>query len=481
MDFCTDPLHCRHTIMALCIVGAVMNTASCNLFRGVRVVTSIGILLLGIAGLGWGREISLTEAVNLALANHPDIQQAELKLSLAQLQLETGWAKASWPFLSLTLGAANPSLFSPQVNLEAGLSLPFGTTNRLAGKLALQPTTGSLMPTSWGLSFSLSLDLTNPMGGAAQLASLAQVVEDARRSWEKTKAAVVVNIIKVYSELLSLNAKLEQAQANLEKAERDLVQVTEAVAAGLAGNLDLLQARLSAIEARITLDEARGNCGAQQARFAREYLGLEEDLGLVPLQLRVEDLPATVRALLLAVDLEAAAERTAEVLASHEKVEEAQEDLDRTRWAWLPTLSAETAWTNNGFQLGWTVHFNLFSPGRDKQVAIAERGLASARLVLQTARQNAWRQLSDLRASLNAALQSLERLPLEEEKWVLQEEVQRTKYQIGTLSESDWLEFQRQKEAFALDANQRSVSLFLAYLNFRAAVGWSLEWEEWLK
>jgi outer membrane protein TolC len=141
----------------------------------------------------------------------------------------------------------------------------------------------------------------------------------------------------------------------------------------------------------------------------------------------------------------------------------------------------EAGWTDKGFQLGWTLRFDLFSPGREKEIAIAEKELTLAQLSLQTARQNARRQLYDLRAALNTALQSLERLPLEEEKWALQEELYRTKYEVGTLSESDWQEFQRQKEAFAIEADQRSLSLLVAYLNFRSGAGLSLEWEEWLK
>jgi len=441
----------------------------------------VAVLLTGMAGLASGRELSLTEAVNLALANHPDIQQAELRFDLAKLQLEAAQAKTSWPSLALALSPSGSSLFSPQFNFEASLSLPFGTTNRLAGKLAVQPAAGSLVPTSWGLSFSLSLDPMNPQGEAAQLATLAQAVEDTERSWEKAKATVVITTIKSYSELLPLEAKLGQAQANLEKAEQDLAQVEKAVSAGLAGNLDLLQARLSVLDARIALEEANTNCESQLARFTQEYLGLEGDVELVPLQVAVEDLAAAAQALVAAVDLEAAAERTTEVLAAQKKAEEAQTALDEARGSWLPTLSVEAGWTDKGFQLGWTLRFDLFSPGRGKEIAIAEKELTAAELSLQSARQNARRQLYDLRAAVNTALQGLERLPLEEEKWALQEKLYRTKYEVGTLSESDWREFQRQKEAFEIEASQRSLSLLVAYLNFRSGVGLSLEWEEWLK
>lgn len=450
-----------------------------------RKLRPLVFLLLVVWGVGLAAPqtpfLTLREAIELALVAHPDIRQAELRFDLAKLQLEAAQAKTSWPSLTLALSPSGSSLFSPQFNFEAGLSLPFGTTNRLAGKLSVQPSSGRLLPTSWGLSFSLSLDPMNPMGGAAQLANLAQAVEDAKRSWEKAKATVVINTVKSYSELLSLKAKLDQAQANLEKAEQDLAQVEKAVSAGLAGNLDLLQARLSAIEARIALEEARTKLESQLARFTQEYLGLEGDVELVPLQLAVEDLAAAAQALLAAVDLEAAAERTAEVLAAQKRVEEAQTALDQARGSWLPTLSLEAGWTDKGFQLGWTLRFDLFSPGREKEIAIAEKELTLAQLSLQTARQNARRQLYDLRAALNTALQSLERLPLEEEKWALQEELYRTKYEVGTLSESDWQEFQRQKEAFAIEADQRSLSLLVAYLNFRSGAGLSLEWEEWLK
>ncbi len=444
-------------------------------------LVSAAVFLVVPSDLGRGRELSLSEVVHLALANHPDIRQAELKVTLTQLQVELGWAKAAWPTLSLGVGSAIPSLFSPQVDLTAGLSLPFWTSSRLAGKLALHPATDGLVPRSWGVSFSVTLDLADPSGAVAQLEKSAQAAEDAKRSLEKTKATVIVNLIRSYSELLSLSAKLKQARANLEKAERDLVQAESAFDAGLVGRVDVLEARISAVEARIAVEGAEGNWEAQRTRFARDDLGLEEDIELLPLTLAVDDLVAAARALLMTVDVVEAAERSSEVLAAKQKVEEAEQALDRIRRSWLPTVSMEAAWTNNGLQLGWTMGFDLFSPGRDKEIAMAEAELASAWLALRIARQSAQRQLSDLQASVQAALGSLERLPLEAERWALQEELYRTKYELGTLSESDWREFQRQKEAFVLEADQRSISLFVAYLNLRAGVGLPLEWEEWLK
>jgi outer membrane protein TolC len=52
------------------------------------------ILLAVNVSFGMAKELNVAEAVQLALANHPDIKQAELQVSLAELQLASAQAKA---------------------------------------------------------------------------------------------------------------------------------------------------------------------------------------------------------------------------------------------------------------------------------------------------------------------------------------------------------------------------------------------------
>jgi outer membrane protein TolC len=107
--------------------------------------------------------------------------------------------------------------------------------------------------------------------------------------------------------------------------------------------------------------------------------------------------------------------------------------------------------------------------------------MALAELNLQTARATVRQRILDQSAALLSALQALDRLSLEEEEWNLKEQINRSKYEAGLLSESDWFQFQRDKETFVLEAQQRLASVLLAYLNLQAALGGPVDWEAWWK
>ena len=445
---------------------------------GKGVLGFCAVFFLLFAFSTFGKDLTVQEAIKLALSNHPDIRRAELQLSLAQLQLSAAQARTFFPSISLTLGPSG-ELF-PTGTISASASWPFGTSNRFTGRLLLQPAEKNWNIT-WNIAFSLGLNLSNPMAAAETLVNLTQAVEDARASLEKTKATVVTTTLKSYADILALKAKMDQAKAAKDKAAQNLAKTEEKVKSGLSSSLDLLQARLSLIQAELNLVQAQENYETQKSRFLKEYLGITEDTELVPFSLDTEALKQAAEELLKNVDLEAAVEGKSEVRTAKLKVEAAQEALEQARLSWLPTLSFEVGLGPKGLTFGWSVQFDLFLPDRNAQIRMAEVQLALAELALASARSTARQELSNLVTSLRSALEALARLPLEKEQWDLQEEINRAKYAAGTLSESDWLDFQREKEAFMVEAQGRSVTLLLAYLNLRAALGLSVDWEDWLR
>lgn len=445
---------------------------------GKGVLGFCAVFFLLFAFSTFGKDLTVQEAIKLALSNHPDIRRAELQLSLAQLQLSAAQARTFFPSISLTLGPSG-ELF-PTGTISASASWPFGTSNRFTGRLLLQPAEKNWNIT-WNIAFSLGLNLSNPMAAAETLVNLTQAVEDARASLEKTKATVVTTTLKSYADILALKAKMDQAKAAKDKAAQNLAKTEEKVKSGLSSSLDLLQARLSLIQAELNLVQAQENYETQKSRFLKEYLGITEDTELVPFSLDTEALKQAAEELLKNVDLEAAVEGKSEVRTAKLKVEAAEKALEQARLSWLPTLSFEVGLGPKGLTFGWSVQFDLFLPDRNAQIRMAEVQLALAELALASARSTARQELSNLVTSLRSALEALARLPLEKEQWDLQEEINRAKYAAGTLSESDWLDFQREKEAFMVEAQGRSVTLLLAYLNLRAALGLSVDWEDWLR
>lgn len=409
------------------------------------------------------------------MANHPDVKQAELQLSLAELQLSSAKAKNFLPTLSLGILPSAGTV--PQANLSAAMSFPFGTSNKLTGKFSIQP--GPNFGFSWGMDFSLALDLANPMAAGEALANLSQALEDAQASLERTKAAVIVNVIKGYFDLLSLKAKADQAAESKAEAEKNLKAMGEKVSSGLAGDLDLLEAKLSLVQAELDYQQSQEAYQAQKARFLRDYLGIMEEVELAPVSLDKDKLSSAAKKLLDSLDIEQAVGAFQEVKAAQRKVEEARKTLDQTRLSWLPTLSLEIGVSPEGFKLGWNVQFDLFSPDYGAKVRAAEVQLALAELNLETVRATVRQRIVEQSSSLLSALQALDRLPLEEEEWNLKEKINRSKYEAGLLSESDWFSFQRSREAFLLEAQQRLVNVLLAYLNLQAALGGPVEWEGW--
>lgn len=163
-----------------------------------RVFALLFVAFAVMGAFGGAKELTLAEAVQLALVNHPDIKRAAYQVSLAELQVASAQARTLFPSLSLSVLPSSGA--SPQANLAATMSFPFGTSNRLAGQVSFVP--GPNWRISWTANFSLSVDLANPMAASDNLTSLARALDEARVSLEKTKANVIVSVIKGYLEVL---------------------------------------------------------------------------------------------------------------------------------------------------------------------------------------------------------------------------------------------------------------------------------------
>lgn len=443
------------------------------------------MLILLVAGLiltasaASARELSLAQAVEIASANHPDLRQAELRLAAAQFQLESAQAQAYWPSISVTLAPSGSFFSVPRIGLAANLSIPLGTSNNLGATLAL-----GWNESDWSISYAVSgsftVDLTNPMGAASQLENLSQSVKEAEEALSSVRSSVIISTIKSYTDVLALKARLDLAEANLAKAEATVKQTEDAISAGLSGELDLLQARLSLTEAQIALEQARSAYTLTLIQFAQS-LGLTEGIEVTPIELLTEPLLDEARKLLAETSLEEVVGRSSAVLAAERTLEEAKKSLERARWSLLPTITVEAGWNEKGLQLNWTLRFALFSPTYEAGVKLAETQVALAQLNVEVARRSAYRQLLELQSSLESAIQSLERLPMELDKWAMEEELYRKKYELGSISEADLQSFLQEKEAFLVEVQQRGVSLLLSYLNYKAAMGLSLDWEGWIR
>jgi len=455
-------------------------------WRGLAVLLAIGIGL----SVPWvsASATTIAEAVDRALGQHSELRQAHLSLRLAELELDATLTSYSLPTLSfqvqlpsLTLGGLAGELAG---SLGGSVALPLGSSAQLSGGLGLawNVDEGSWALDGWSLKYSQKIDFSQSSGALTEIERKRDAVADSEANLADTRNAVILETIETYSQLLSDEDAVSQAELKLEQVNDERASVEALVEEGIRGASALNQARLDVLEAQIKLDRLRTTYEQDLETFARETLGTTEPIELSPFELQIDDLREAAEALAERDDLiDVAVEASTAVRAALQSVEDAQDDLARALREMLPNLSIEAGYTNGTWAIGGSIEFDFFSPDRGDRIEIARTNLALAEEKLAGARTQQRNNLLHQQASLVESLRDLDRLALEEEKWALEEQVMTVKYEVGSIGDADWKEYVESRDAFVLEASQREASLLLAYLNYRDALGLELDWEEWLQ
>ncbi len=432
--------------------------------------------------------LPLNEAIVLALEHHSDVRQAELSLQITELELEAAWARSTVPSIGLQVNPPDLSMGGFAEDIEGtfgvGVSLPWGTQTSLSAALRLgwNRTTGEWDTPGWGITYSQRLDLAQLDAGSEELGARQQAMTDAKAVLEQARNTVVLDTIEAYSNLLSTRALLVQAKADLRQAEADLARMEEQVEAGIKGESSLLEAELGVLDAQITLEQAETAYTTDKDTFGRVTLGISEGFEPSAFELPLSDLTAAAAQMVIKAQIpEQAILDASEVQAAEEKVAAAKEALRAAHADPLPELSIQADIDEAGWKIGWGVSIDLFEPDRFLEIDIAAANLELAEAQLDTAEERVKNNILNRQASLKKALDDLERLPLEEEKWMLEEQVMRTKREAGAISEQDWEEFLEGKQTFDLTKDERITSLLLAYFRYRDSLGLNLDWEEWMQ
>lgn len=191
---------------------------------------------------------------------------------------------------------------------------------------------------------------------------------------------------------------------------------------------------------------------------------------------------SSVEALLVNQDaVEAAVASFSAVTNAKDALASAEDTLRKSRLGIAPEITVQAGFSDKGYSIAWSVSLTLFAPTWSEAVDIARLQVELAEERLRSAIRQAESSIRSRQKSLQAALTDIDRLPLEQERWALEEQVMRSKLEAGSISGDDWDDFDEQLNAFRLDVNDRSITLFVALLEYRSILGFPLEWEEWLE
>jgi len=207
-----------------------------------------------IAALVWAplllgqppRSLTLEQAKEIALRNHPRIRSAGFTASAAQSEVAQARAPL-YPMVSGSLtGAGSPE--------NAAVAAGALTTSSLSSRLASGLTVNQLI-TDFGR--------TSNLAASADLRAAAQ-----NRSVDTARAQVVLVVEQQYYRILAAQAVLETAKAALENRRLMLRQVRALAEGSFKSTLDVSFAEVTVSEAELDLYRAENEFAASQAAFS---------------------------------------------------------------------------------------------------------------------------------------------------------------------------------------------------------------------
>ncbi|OHD78346.1 MAG: hypothetical protein A3J97_16695 [Spirochaetes bacterium RIFOXYC1_FULL_54_7] len=346
--------------------------------------------------------LTLEDAVARALEFNISVRRQTLALSTATRTRDTAW-----------------NVLIPSLSAQAGTS----KSNPTAADWTL---TGTL-----GASLTLSPALIDSIK-AKQLAFEAGTI-----SLDQVKREIERSVRKLWYQLLTANEQVSVLEASWSNTTLSLEQTRTKQASGLASEIDLLNARIKAEDARLKVENARTLCSQNLAGF-RQLIGLPAEstsnfaFGTldVPESLSSPDIDHltsdTIRALLTNIE----STRTARALSYKQNF---LPSLNLS-WNWAPTTSSAdfSEWNDRGsFSASLGMKLDPFLPDSAARTALsnAEDTVSDLELQLQNAQESLKLEVIKLLDSLEsnqAALAAYQaNLALAERSWELTQEAYR--------------------------------------------------------
>lgn len=222
-------------------------------------------------GVAWAQTpavISLAQAQDIAVRNHPRIASASLTAQAGESVIKEV-RSAYYPTFSANVSGVGAE---PNATLSAGAVTTSSIYNRAAaGVVATQ------LLTDFGRTRSLEQ--------SAKLRNAAQ-----NQNVTYTRAQVLLEVQQAYYQALAAESVLRVAQATLDLLRLTLLQITALAQSALRSTLDVSFAQVNVSEAELALSRAENDARASHARLSAA-LGYPQDQ---PFSLTDEPLPPSL-------------------------------------------------------------------------------------------------------------------------------------------------------------------------------------------
>lgn len=341
------------------------------------------------------RQVTLDEAIGIALRRNPELEQARSFVEQREFDRLASYGS-----------------FLPRMDLG------YGYSNSSTGRL--DPTGQSITTTSYTMQLGATYDVFTGLRRFADVRSARLDVRAENARLRQSEFQTTFGVKQAYFNAVAARELVQVEEDRVRRQEDQLNFVQQLLQLGRATRSDLLRTQLDLNNARLALLNAENAARASTFQLA-EVLGLEEPVEPVrEATLEGEPLAYTRDQL-----MQAALQVGPSVTAASAAAEAAQAAIASVRSAYLPTLSFSGGWawqaadfppSNRSWRVGLTASLPLFNGFQREtqlwqaqaQSEVARSRERAARLALRADVDAAFSQIRSAQAGLELAEQSVE-------------------------------------------------------------------------
>jgi outer membrane protein TolC len=445
--------------------------------RGLFFLLFVLFIPLFIAGTGLSNSITLENAAKIALANNEQVLSAQTSLEIARLNLKRAEKLFATPYINL-----NVEPWQGKYDIER-------ETYQRPSEFMMSGTIRFSQGTDIGLNYQgaydyeeggyddfYTLELHQSLFQDQSLTPSALEIYNARIATERAyltlediQKEIILSTVRSFYKLREISSSLSLTEERRTLSQEELAETTEKKNSGLAGELDMLKAKIELAEYTEQLNQLENQLGLAKDQFFHS-IGAEKDTPLIFSPIKEEELMEKLKQAQWTIDEKR--------LQLSRKEEELSSD-------WLLTVgyTSEKA-TLGGItpaqgQVKIGVTYNLFDGGRAKlSVQAAQMELERAERNLENLKKTAQFSLSSEKNALREALSQFNLWKLKKDEIKLKGELAQEQFALGIISSQELKEFQLQVIQLKNSYQSALHGLLTSYISYRSSLGINIDFDE---
>jgi len=449
-----------------------------------------------MAETGFSDSITLQDAIRIALANNDQILDAQSSLEMTQLNLQRAKKLLGTPQVNINLdplqerydvkGEAFESL--AQLMMAGTIKFPRGTDISLNYQGIYDYENGGY-DDFYSLELHQSLFQDQSLSPSAiEIYNARMATEKARLTLEEIKKKVILDTVKSFFQLQEISDSLDLIKKKIALNQERLTETIKKRDSGLAGQLDVLKAKIELTENTEQLSKLKSQLALAKDQFYHS-IGAEKNSPFIFSPIKEEQLRKKAEELL-------ARKINQEILLSQSELKQAQWAVDekhlqlsRKEEDLSPNWSLTIGYTSEKIVSGGTtpaqwqakigISYNLFDGDRaGLSVQMAQMDLKRAERNFENLKETVRLNLSSQKNALREALSQLNLWKLKKDEIELRGELAQEQFTLGILSSQELKEFCLQKMQVKNNYQSALHNLLSSYLSYRMSLEMKLDLNE---